>query len=209
MTEHGALRADARRNREAILIAARKAFALRGLDTSLEDIAKCAGVGSGTLYRHFPTRDDLVTAVFRDRLIEMAEVVGEAREDPDPWRGFAASVARVCCAQAEDRGLAAIFAIGHDTKELADLRNRAYHGLKELIELAKAGGRLRADFTAEDIAVLLMANAGVIERAGPAAAHASERFVALALDGFRAEGATTAPPAVSPQRLVSALRRGR
>ena len=207
MTELPALRADARRNRDAIVEAARDAFAKRGLQTSLDDIARCAGVGSGTLYRHFPKRDDLVAAVFTERMDELARAVDEALRDEDPWRGFTVYVQRVCRAQAEDRGLAAIFAAGQGGKELADLRDRAYEGFNGLIAAAKKSGALREDFTAEDIAVLLIANAGIIERAGTVATDASERFVALALDGFRAEGATPAPPAVSPRRLLTALRR--
>jgi AcrR family transcriptional regulator len=207
VTELPTLRADARRNRDAIVNAAREAFAMHGLQTSLDDIAKCAGVGSGTLYRHFPKRDDLVAAVFTERMDELARAVDEALRDENPWRGFTVYVKRVCQAQAEDQGLAAIFAVGQGGEELADLRNRAYEGFNELIAAAKKSGELREDFTAEDIAALLMANAGIIERAGTVASDASERFVALALDGFRANGATPAPPAVSPRRLLTALRR--
>ncbi len=75
-----------------------------------------------------------------------------------------------------------------------------------LIDAAKATGDLRRDFTSEDFVLLLIANAGIIDRAGGAAAIASERFVSLALDGFRAEGATHAAPPPSPRALVSALR---
>ncbi|HWI73114.1 MAG TPA: helix-turn-helix domain-containing protein, partial [Baekduia sp.] len=83
------LRADARRNRDAIVAAARHAFAERGLQTSLDDIAKRAGVGSGTLYRHFPTRDDLVSAVFTERMAEHVAAVEQAQREKDPWEAFA------------------------------------------------------------------------------------------------------------------------
>ncbi len=129
----------------------------------------------------------------------------ERRAPADAWRGFAGYVRRICRAQAEDRGLAAIFAIGYGGEDLADLRNRAYEGFGSLLDAAKASGALRDDFTAEDIAVLLMANAGIIDRAGSAAGIASDRFVALALDGFRAPG-TPAPPPPGPQALLIALR---
>ena len=207
MAEPTALRADARRNRDAIVAAARKAFAEHGLQAPLDDIAKRAGVGSGTLYRHFPTRDDLVTAVFTERMAENAAAVETALQQPDPWKAFAGYVRQTCRAQAADKGLADLFAIGHRDEALRALRARAYDGFVALIDAAKASGDLRKDFTPEDIALLLMANAGVIERAGTAATAASERFVAFALDGFRAEGATDAPPAPSPRSLVTALRR--
>jgi AcrR family transcriptional regulator len=202
-----ALRADARRNRDAIVAAARVAFAERGLQASLDDIAKNAGVGSGTLYRHFPTRDDLVAAVFTQRMAEQAEAVEAALRADDPWHAFHDFVSSMCRAQATDKGLADLLAIGHRAKDLRALRARAYKGFVALIEAAKADGALREDFTAEDIVLLLMANAGIIQLSGSAAAAASERFVALTLDGFRAELASPAPPAPTPRTLLAALRR--
>jgi AcrR family transcriptional regulator len=207
MTEQPKLRADARRNRDAVIAAARSVFCDRGLGASLDDIAKSACVGSGTLYRHFPTRDDLIAAVFTERMAEQVTALEAARHEPDPWTAFAGYVSGICRAQATDKGLADLFAIGHRGRELRDLRARAYDGIATLIGAAKASGDLREDFTSEDVALLLMANAGVIERAGEAAVVASKRFVALALDGFRAEGASTAPPAPTPRALVAALRR--
>jgi len=201
------LRADARRNREAIVAAARAAFAEHGMDASLDDIAKRAKVGSGTLYRHFAARDDLIAAVFLERMAETVAAVEQARQNPDPWDGFCDYVRRTCRAQATDKGLADLIAIGHRGKELRRLRAKAYDGFVALIDSAKATGALRSDFSPEDIVVLLMANAGVIDRAGKAAPVASERFVALVLDGFRAEGAGPAPPAPSPRTLMATLRR--
>jgi AcrR family transcriptional regulator len=205
MSKSTALRADAQRNRDAIITAARAAFAENGLQTSLDDIAKSAGVGSGTLYRRFPTRDDLVTAVFAERMAENVAAIEAAKSDPDPWAAFAGYVQRTCRAQATDKGLADLLAIGHGGKELRSLRARAYDGFVELIDAAKSSGRLREDFTSEDMVLLMMANAGIIERAGSLATLASERFVALALDGFRAEGSTAAPASPSLQKIVAAL----
>jgi AcrR family transcriptional regulator len=207
MTAQRPLRADARRNRDAIVAAARATFAQQGMHASLDDIAKRAQVGSGTLYRHFPTRDDLVAAVFVERMAENVAAVEEARQKPDPWHAFCDYIRRMCRAQATDRGLADLFAIGHRGRELRKLRTEAYDGFVALVNAAKAVGALRGDFTAEDIVLLMMANAGVIDRAGKAAPVASERFVALALDGFRTEGASPAPPAPSPRTMIAALRR--
>jgi AcrR family transcriptional regulator len=207
MTDPSTLRADARRNHEAIVAAARSAFREHGLHASLDDIAKRAGVGSGTLYRRFPTRDDLVTAVFTERMAENVVAVEEARRQRDPWEALAGYLTATCRAQATDKGLADLFALGYRDKELRALRARAFEGLVALIEAAKTSGGLREDFSSEDVVVLLMANAGIIERAGRAAPEASERFVALALDGFRADGATPAPPSPSPRALMLAMRR--
>jgi AcrR family transcriptional regulator len=117
MPDPSTLRADARRNREAILAAARRAFAERGLQTSLDEIAKQAGVGSGTLYRHFPTRDDLVVAVFTERMAENVALVEEAQHQADPWEAFAGYIRSTCRAQAADKGLADLFALGHRGQE--------------------------------------------------------------------------------------------
>src|SRR4051794_15959634 len=102
MSEPPTLRADAQRNRDAIVAAARAAFAEYGLHAPLDDIAKRAGVGSGTLYRHFPTRDDLVGAVFVERLTENVEAVRAAAAEVDAWEAFAGYVRRACRAQATD-----------------------------------------------------------------------------------------------------------
>src|SRR3954453_6882018 len=201
------MRADARRNRAAIVAAARDAFAEHGLQTSLDDIARRAGGGSGTLYRHFPSRVDLVTAVFTERMAENAAAVEEAQQQSDPWEAFAGYVRRSCRAQATDRGLADLFALGYGGNELRELRARAYEGFVALIDAAKASGDLRDDFTDQDMVLLMMANAALIERAGTAGTAASERFVALALDGFRAQGATAAPPPPSRPTMMKVIRR--
>ena len=100
------LRADAERNRERILATARQVFAERGLNASLEDIARRAGVGVGTLYRRFPSREDLIGAVFAEKMAVYADAVDAALADSDPWRGFCGFIERVCGLQTEDVGFA-------------------------------------------------------------------------------------------------------
>jgi len=209
MTEPTRLRADAQRNRDKLLTSARTAFAEQGPDASLDEIAKRAGVGSGTLYRHFPTRDELISAVYTERVAENVALLARAQLHDDPWAGFAAYVRETCRAQAADRGLADLIAIGNPSHELQAMRTGAYDGMSALIERAKASGTLRADFTPEDIVLLLQAVAGIIRRTGTAALAATERFVALALDGFRAEGATSAPPPISRGQIRAGLRDSR
>jgi AcrR family transcriptional regulator len=201
------LRVDAQRNRDAIVAAARAAFAEHGLSTSLDDIAKRAGVGSGTLYRHFASRDELVTAVFTERLAANVAAIERARENPDPWEGLCGYLRHACEAQAADRGLADIIAVGHRSTQLGALRERIYDGLVNLIGAAKAAGALRADFTPEDVVLLKVANAGIIQRTGSVASVASARFVALALDGFRADGASPAPDAPGRESVFCELQR--
>src|SRR6185503_11182198 len=99
------LRVDAARNRGRIVEAAQAAFAERGLEVPLEDVAGRAGVGIATLYRRFPTRDDLIAACFERRVAEYARAAEEALKAPDPWAGFCAYVEHICAMQAADRGL--------------------------------------------------------------------------------------------------------
>src|SRR5436309_9983656 len=100
------LRADAERNRAAIVQAAGVVFAAQGLDAPLDEIAKRAGTGNATLYRRFPTRSDLVAAVFAERMAAQVEAVETALDDADPWNGFASYIRSVTAMQARDRGIA-------------------------------------------------------------------------------------------------------
>lgn len=153
------LRADAERNRDRILAAARRLYATEGLGVSMASVAREAGVGKATLARRFATREALVTAVFSDRMDAYAAAVTEALADPDPWHGFAGYLRAVCAMQAADRGFADVLTMTFPAaKALEARRTEAYDGFVELIDRAKATGRLRDDFTPEDLVILLMAD---------------------------------------------------
>jgi AcrR family transcriptional regulator len=202
------LRADAARNRSAIIEAARAVFAERGVDASLDDIARRAGTGNATLYRRFPSRADLLAAVFAERMAEHADAVETGLADPDPWNGFASYVRAVAKMQARDRGIADLVTMDvSSAPEIERPRLRAFQGLVRLVERARSAGVLRADFTAEDVVVLLMANAGLVERADGVAADASARLVHILLDGLRSTAATDGPTAPKPRRMRLAMRR--
>ena len=202
------LRVDAERNRGRIVEAARAAFAERGLDVPLEDVAGRAGVGIATLYRRFPTRDDLIAACFERRLAEYARAAEEALDAPDGWTGFCTYVERICGMQAADRGLKDVLTRTFpNAKALEANRARGYDLLLQVIERAKADGRLRSDFEPEDHVLLLMGNAGVVQGAGDAAPDAWRRYVGLMLDGFRSECATPLPPAPTPRQMLRAMLR--
>ncbi|HEY5488162.1 MAG TPA: helix-turn-helix domain-containing protein [Candidatus Limnocylindrales bacterium] len=202
------LRIDAERNRSRIVEAARADFAERGLDVPLEDVAEHAGVGIATLYRRFPTRDVLIAACFERRLEEHARAAEEALEAPDGWSGLCAYVERVCAMQAADRGLKDVLTRTFpDAHRLEAHRTRGYAMAVRLVERAQAEGSLRADFVFEDLVLLLMANAGVVQGVGNAAPDAWRRFIRLMLDGFRSEGASELPPPPSPRQMIAAMRR--
>ena len=104
MTAPRGLRSDAERNRAKILGAACEAFTEGGLDVSMEQVARRAGVGIATLYRRFPTRPDLIAAAFEAKMLAYADAVAEALAEPDPWVGFCLHLERVCAMQAADQG---------------------------------------------------------------------------------------------------------
>ncbi len=192
------LRADAARNRREIIRAARELYGRRGLDAPLDEIARLARVGNATLYRHFPSRCALAAAVFADTLGRVIDAASQALDNPDPWHAFAGHVRFLAQLQAADRGLADLLITDvTGAPELEELRSRALQDFTRIADRAQVSGALRADFTPEDLVLLLMANAGLVDRTTDAAPTAWQRFIDLALDGLHARAATistTAPP---------------
>ncbi|MFE7407593.1 TetR/AcrR family transcriptional regulator [Isoptericola sp. NPDC057559] len=197
------MRSDARRNRDRIVAVARRLFAERGLDVPMATVARHAGVGVATLYRRFPTRDDLVQQVFAEQFARCAADVDAATQDPDPWRGFVTAVTRVCQTQAVDRGFSAAFLASvpraGDATAIGRERDRVFASLAGLVARAQASGALRPDVTLDDLALVVMANDGVVAAAADPTGSASRRLVAVLLGGFRAApGATPLPPSAGP-----------
>jgi AcrR family transcriptional regulator len=192
------LRVDAERNRVALLAAAREVFAEQGLEAPLEEIALRAGVGIATLYRRFPSRGQLVAAALVDKIAQYAEAAEQALAIPDPWAGFASFVERICELQADDRGLSDLLSMTLPTDDrIEQLRKIANQRVARLVARAKATGRLRQEFVAEDLLVLLVANASVVHVTRQDAPEAWRRFVGLMLDAFgqtRESSALPAPP---------------
>jgi len=187
------LRADAERNRQRLITAAREVFAERGLHVPVEDIARHAGVGVATLYRRFPTRAHLIAGAFEAKMCAYADAVAQALAEADPWAGFCGYIERVCAMQAEDRGFANVLIMTFPLdKRFEAERARAFRGFAELVGRAKAAGKLREDFATEDLPLLLMANAGVIAGTAGAAPGAWRRFAAYMIQAFSA--GHTAPP---------------
>jgi AcrR family transcriptional regulator len=201
------LRADATRNRDAILAAAKEIFAERGIEASLEEIAARARVGIATLYRRFPSRQHLVAAALVEKVAKYVEAAEAALAIPDPWAGFCSYVRTICELQAGDRGLADLLSMTLPADEhVEELRQTANDHVAELINRAKAAGQLRADFVKEDLLVLLIANAAIVNVTRAEAPGASRRLVALALDAFgRTDGPSALPAPPSSAEMASAM----
>ncbi|WP_428957417.1 TetR/AcrR family transcriptional regulator [Streptomyces sp. cg35] len=199
------LRLDARRNRRRILTAAREVFAERGIDAAMSAVARRAGVGVATLYRHFPTRDDLVQEAFAEQMTACAGVLTRAVADADPWRGFSLLVEELCRLQREERGFPEAFlaAFPGQAQKHSEARTAAERHLTGLIRRAQAAGALRPDFAPSDLIVALVAHGGLVT-ALPEDDAASRRLVAYLLDAFRATPRHTALPAAS-ELALSAL----
>ncbi len=158
-TEKKPLRADARRNYERLVEEAKRAFAVRGVEASLEDIARNAGVGIGTLYRHFPTREALVEKVLRDRFDGQAVAARELLASPEPLRALRVWLTGLGEQSASYRGLPELMVdvLDDETSPLYASCHAMRDGVSHLVERAKASGELRADVTAHEILVLLHA----------------------------------------------------
>ncbi|MBB4686281.1 TetR/AcrR family transcriptional regulator [Amycolatopsis jiangsuensis] len=178
------LRADAARNRTKLLSAATRAFAERGLDTPLEQIARDAGVSIGTLYAHFATRDALFDAVLPAQIAVLDDLIGQALAEPDPWQGFTAFVESLFTLQANDSGLNDALA---GRFPLSPVVLEACHaGLERatrVLDRAKAAGRLRPDFEVGDLTPLMVSMSQLF-RSG-AAPEAWRRHLGFFLDGLR------------------------
>jgi AcrR family transcriptional regulator len=151
-----AQRADARRNREKVLAASRRQFARCGLEAQVDEIARDAGVGVGTVYRHFPTKEDLLQALADARFEGLAQAGREALEVEDPWEGFVQFLTYGARVMVEDRALSEAM---DQRPELCGAAADKVEMLKitgEVVARAKRSGQLRADIVAEDVPSLIM-----------------------------------------------------
>lgn len=203
------LRSDARRNRERIVASARELFAQEGVDVPVEEITRRAGVGMGTLYRHFPTKDGLVDAVLEDAFAELVAVAEVAAADEDAWVGFTGFLEGVLSLRARNRGLkGALAARGHGGERAEAMRARMRPLLAGLIARAKEQGALRPDFMVEDLPLVLWGVDGVMETTADVAPDHWRRHLGLLLDGLRAEAATPLPgPPLTRRQLERAAGR--
>ena len=179
-------RADAVRNRALVVAAAAGVFAEKGEAALVPEIAARAGVGKGTVYRCFPTKDHLVAAVAIERARWFEAEARAAAADPDPWRAFAAFMTRVAEAHCRDRGMVFSMSQGLDLPELLQARADAGDALRELMDRAIATGAMRADAAPEDLKVLLRGVASSLAGAEERDPAVWRRFADLVVNAFRA-----------------------
>jgi AcrR family transcriptional regulator len=180
------LRKDAARNRAALLLAAREVFAERGLDASLDDIAKRAGVGVGTAYRHFANKHELAKAIFAEAIDDIIALADLALTLDDPWDGIVGFLEGAAEAQTADRGLREVLMGVHDPDEMEKVNDRLSGPLRELVERAKRTGALREDVEATDIGIVVVMLCTVADLTGDTAPDLWRRYLPMLVDGLRA-----------------------
>jgi AcrR family transcriptional regulator len=211
-SEDGArpLRRDAERNRQRILEAAAEVFNERGLDVSLDEIARYAGVGVGTVYRRFRTKEELVEALFMTRLDAVAAIADQAFGAPDPWSGLVSFMERMAEIMAGDLGLRQILMFatyGRDLVAVARERNAPL--VERLVERAQAAGQLRGDLRQTDIVFIVFLLTEATQLAQAASPDIWRRYLTLILDGMRParEGITPLPvPPLLPGEMEKSMR---
>ena len=204
------LRRDAARNHAKLIAAGRDVFAEQGPDASLEEIARRADVGIGTLYRHFPTRDALVEVIFEEHFDQIVAAAEEAAAGEDAWRGLVAFLERVLDLQARNFPLRSVFLRLPASPGIAERRKLIGPLLDRLVERAREQRVVRDDFTVGDLSMAMWSFAPIFEATGEVAPQAWRRHLQILLDGMRPAAAT--PQTVRPltgrhlERAVEALR---
>lgn len=168
--------------------AARDAFAQHGSELSMEELARRAGVGVGTVYRHFPNKDALLDALVTAQLSMLVERTREALAKDDPWEGWCDLVRQGADVQAEDVAfcqMAMVHKAETDSEAVAAVRTQLESETAKLLDRAKAAGKLRRDFTIDDVPIMFASIAAAV-RLMESSPEAWKRHVEFILDGLRA-----------------------
>ena len=180
------LRADAERNRQRLLVAAKELLATRGLDVTLDDVARHAGVGTGTAYRRFPNKDALIDALMVDRIGEIAQIARECLEDPDPWVGLTSYFDRALALQAADRGLKEVlFSAGRGRERSNQARRAIAPVVTKLVARAKEAGVVRSDIDTSDVPLINFMLNTIVDFSRDVEPELYRRYLAIVLDGLR------------------------
>lgn len=211
MTRERPLRADAARKKERVLEVARRLFAASGTSVTFDQVAEEAGVSPATIYRRFPTKTALIEAALEHSGREYSAIIEAAAEIDDAWESFAALVTHLAELQVTNRAVAELIVSAPPTMS-GPLQQGARHGWEvagEIVRRAQAAGALRIDFRVQDLVLISMAVAGLIERIPDAIKPSAGRVVAFVLDGLRADAART-PTSTGPslEAVWRAMERG-
>jgi AcrR family transcriptional regulator len=199
------LRSDARRNRRRLLESAREVMREQGLDASLGEIARRAGVGNATLYRHFPTREALCEAVFAEYGSELEQIRERVLQIPDAWDALTSWLEETCAAFATDQAFADLVTRGMpQSPALNELCMRAIGFAETLFRNAQRRGVIRSDVEMTDLMVVMYSLQQMVAATAAVAPDAWRRHLVIALDGLRPrEGAALPPVAITFEQLLA------
>jgi AcrR family transcriptional regulator len=199
-----ALRADAARNRERIVAAATEVFAERGLEASTAEIAARAGVGEATLFRRFPTKDDLITAIIGVQFEEAANLAAVCLDEDDPWRGLERFLYEMAERAAVDHGVSdAAKERCMASSSLLEERRRILDLTGQLVRRAQKADVLRDDIAGQDLMFLMAAVASLAELPFQGLRDDLwKRYLGIFLDGLRPDGATKLRPGAPSRKAI-------
>lgn len=203
------LRRDAERNRQRVLTAARELFAVKGLEATLNDVARHANVGVGTVYRRFATKEELIEAIFVDGMEQLTALAETALQQADSWAGFAWYVESMCEITATDRGLREIaFSKAYGGDRVKACQERLVPVLTKLVERAQGDGYLRPEVSSTDMPLFGLLSGTVSEFAGNVDPELWRRYVSLLLEGMRyhAEQSPIPVEALDSEALDTAMK---
>jgi AcrR family transcriptional regulator len=204
------LRRDAERNRLRILAAAREAFAEEGLSVTLDEIARRAGVGVGTVYRRFPDKEQLIDALFIDRMEEFRALAEECMTAEDPWEGLVTFLERATEQHACDRGFKEVALSGtHGLARVARARQLMFPIVNKLVERAQADGSLRPDVATTDMPLLQLMLGSLSECTRDVDPEVWRRFLGIITDGLRTSRSQPSGlqhGALTPEQTQSTMR---
>lgn len=179
-------RADARRNRERVIAAAEEVFAEQGIEAGIPEVAERAGVGKGTVYRNFETKDDLVAAVLIERVRGWRRRLADESQTGDAWSTLTAFLFRAAARQANDRSADLSMAPVSKNPTLERERARLTEEIDQLMDEARRDGKLRQDATGADLRVLFGGICRVLNDDGATDPEVWRRYTGMVIDSLRA-----------------------
>ncbi|MEH3128673.1 MAG: helix-turn-helix domain containing protein [Mycolicibacterium neoaurum] len=187
-----ALRADAARNRESLLTAAEEVFAERGVEASIADIARRAGVAKGTVFRHFASKEDLVASLVCEHMVTLTDAAARLAKADDAGAALLEFLT-IAADQRRQHDLTYLQAFSANDARVIAIRDDVLAGVEELVARARAAGAIRPDVTGTDVFLLMCAPVHVAEGLPAAPPDLWRRYLAIIFDGLRPDGASALP----------------
>ncbi|VEG50923.1 TetR family transcriptional regulator [Mycolicibacterium aurum] len=186
------VRADAARNRALLLAAAEDEFRERGASASVADIARRAGVAKGTVFRHFPTKEDLIASIVCEHVAVLAEAAARLADSPDPGAALLEFLT-LAADQRQRHDLTFLQSASDGDPRVTEVRDALHEHLETLVDRARASGAIRADITEADVFLMMCAPIHIVENLTAPAPLLWQRYLAIIFDGLRADGAHPLP----------------